>query len=74
MDGFWRFVGLNVTNLYESWFCLKLASLKMGHVSVVEFEVLGFKVEATDRLEVRGFSVKVHDLRTGKKLVQLGRP
>lgn len=37
MDGFWRFVGLNVTNLYESWFCLKLTSLKMGHVSVVEF-------------------------------------
>ena len=57
MDGFWRFVGLNVTNLYESWFCLKLTSLKMGHVSVVEFEVLGFKVEATDRLEVRFFDV-----------------
>ena len=46
-------VGLNVTNLYESWFCLKLTSLKMGHVLVVEFEVLGFIVEATDRLEVR---------------------
>ena len=54
---FWRFVGLNVTNLYKSWFCLKLASLKMGHVSVVEFKVLGFKVEATDRLEVRFFDV-----------------
>ena len=37
----------------ESWFCLKLTSLKMGHVSVVEFEVLAFIVEATDRLEVR---------------------